>query len=129
MQKIIKTGVLFTIIFSFFSSPALAATESSDAAMAVTGGIAGLSLLGFTGGIMLFSIVFGLLQLIMVAAGIALLVLWVWMLIDVIQRDDKDFPNKDNSNEKLMWLLIILFTSYIGGAIYYYLVYRKMQKK
>ena len=51
-------------------------------------------------------------------------VFWIWMLIDVIKRQDKDFPSKSD-NQKLIWILVLVFTSYIGAAIYYFLVYRK----
>ena len=51
-------------------------------------------------------------------------VLWVFMLIDVVKRDDKDFPAK-GENQKLIWILVVVLTSYIGAGIYYFLVYKK----
>jgi prolipoprotein diacylglyceryltransferase len=56
------------------------------------------------------------------------LTLWIWMLIDVIRRKDGQFPQPQNKDQKLIWLLIVILTSYIGAAIYYFMVYRKAGK-
>lgn len=47
------------------------------------------------------------------------MIFWVFMLVDLVKRE---FPKKDG---KLMWLLIVLLTSYIGALIYYFLVKKK----
>ena len=57
---------------------------------------------------------------------VALGVLWLIMLIDLIQRRDQDFG--EDKNSKLMWMLIVLLTGYIGAAIYYFMIYRKFKK-
>lgn len=55
------------------------------------------------------------------------LVLWILMLVDVIQRDVKDFPNQ-TENDRLVWILVVALTSWVGALIYYLVVYRKMGK-
>jgi prolipoprotein diacylglyceryltransferase len=66
--------------------------------------------------------IFGVIMMIVSLLG---MVLWIFMLIDVAKRDDKDFPQK-GENQKIMWILIVALTSYIGAGIYYFLVYKKM---
>lgn len=46
-------------------------------------------------------------------------IFWIWMLIDVIKRDFKD------PNERLIWVLVIIFTHLIGAILYYLLVKQK----
>lgn len=53
--------------------------------------------------------VFGLLFLVF---GVAGTVFWVAMIIECATKE----PNHDN---KLIWLLIIIFTHWIGALIYY----------
>ena len=72
----------------------------------------------------LISIIFNLVIFGLIMAG---LILWIVMLIDVIQRKDDEFPNA-SKDSKMLWLLIILLTSYIGGLIYYFLVYKKLPR-
>lgn len=48
-------------------------------------------------------------------------IFWVWMLVDAITRDFK----KDL--EKVVWVLLIIFTHVIGAVIYYLVV--KMRAK
>ena len=40
-------------------------------------------------------------------------VFWVMMIIDVLKREFK------NENDKMMWMLLIVFTHFIGALIYY----------
>lgn len=44
--------------------------------------------------------------------GVAGTVLWIWMLVDCAIHET------DARNEKLTWILIILFTHWIGGLLY-----------
>lgn len=62
----------------------------------------------------------------MIILGLASVVLWVWALVDCLNRKDYD-----SDNEKLLWALVILFAGIIGAAIYYFLVKRKkdLEKK
>lgn len=39
---------------------------------------------------------------------------WVWMLVDCLTHETP----KDN--EKLLWVLLIIFTKFIGAAVYYF---------
>ena len=50
--------------------------------------------------------------------GLAALVLFIWALVDAIKN-----PNLD-SNARLIWILVIIFTSPIG-PILYFLIGRK----
>jgi len=76
----------------------------------------------FAGG---FTILFCCIYVVALLVAIATLVLWIWMLIDVITRDDNKFGTTISENSKLVWLLIILLTSWVGAAIYYFVVYKK----
>jgi hypothetical protein len=46
------------------------------------------------------------------AIGLAGLVLWIWMLIEVLTRET------DEGNNRLIWTLVIVFTHWIGALIY-----------
>ena len=54
--------------------------------------------------------------------GIFFFVFWILMLVDVIQRKFK----KDS--DKIIWILIIVFTNWVGAIIYYFVV-KKPNKK
>lgn len=56
--------------------------------------------------------------------NLAGVVFWIWLLIDVIKRKDNDFGSKSD-NQKLIWILILVFTSYLGALIYFFMVYKK----
>jgi len=45
--------------------------------------------------------------------GLLLLALWVWMLVDCLQREFRD------SITKAIWVLVILFASWVGAVIYW----------
>ena len=42
---------------------------------------------------------------------------WLWMLVDLLQR--KKFE------DKLVWVLVVLFLNILGAILYYFLVYSK----
>jgi|WetSurMetagenome_2_1015567.scaffolds.fasta_scaffold837127_1 hypothetical protein len=46
--------------------------------------------------------------------GLLATAFWIWMLIDAIKR----CPNADNL--KLIWVLVIVFTHFVGAVIYYF---------
>lgn len=49
--------------------------------------------------------------------GILFSIFWIWMLVDVVKYcDEKD---------KMLWVLIIVFTHWIGALIYFFVVRRK----
>jgi prolipoprotein diacylglyceryltransferase len=58
-----------------------------------------------------FILVIWLLILIVGALGTAF---WIWMIIDVATKEPSD------SNDKVMWVLIVVLTGLIGAAIYYF---------
>lgn len=43
-------------------------------------------------------------------------VLWLYTIVDAIQRDF------DGENDKVLWVLVILFAGFIGSIIYYFVV-------
>lgn len=57
----------------------------------------------------LFFLLFGVVAL----AGFAF---WVWSLVDAIQRPDADWEQAGQN--KLIWILVIIFVGFIGSFIY-----------
>ena len=53
-------------------------------------------------------------------------VFWLWMLIDCLKRSDDKFAIGGN-NAKLIWVLVIIFTGFIGALIYYFII--KIKRK
>ncbi len=39
---------------------------------------------------------------------------WLWMLIDCLTKED-------DQSQKLIWLLVIIFTSFVGAPLYFFL--------
>ena len=58
-------------------------------------------------GLMLFGAIF----------FIAAAVFWLWMLIDLLKRR--------RFEDKLVWVLVLIFINFLGAALYYFLVYSK----
>jgi len=56
----------------------------------------------------------GLVWLAIIVVGIALTVLWILAIIDCAQREFQD------PNEKIVWILVIIFTHSIGTLIYWF---------
>ena len=48
------------------------------------------------------------------AIGVGGTILWVWMLIDCATKEPSE------GNDKVVWLLVILFTHFIGALIYFF---------
>ncbi len=46
--------------------------------------------------------------------GVASIVFWVWMIVDCATKE------KSEGNEKLIWILIIVLTGWIGALIYFF---------
>ncbi len=44
--------------------------------------------------------------------GLAGTVLWIWMLVEVLTREN------DENNNRLVWALVIVFTHWLGALIY-----------
>jgi hypothetical protein len=72
------------------------------------------------------SILVGLLPLLIILPlllmGLALFVFWIWMLVDCATKE----PSQ--GNDKIIWILIIIFAHWIGALIYF-LVRRPERKK
>ncbi len=51
-------------------------------------------------------------------------VVWLWMMIDCLKRPDNAFAVGGNY-AKLIWILVIVFTGFIGALIYYFLIKQK----
>ena len=51
---------------------------------------------------------------IIVGIGILGTSFWVWMLIDCTKNEPSE------GNDKLIWVIIIVFTHLLGAAIYYF---------
>ena len=62
-----------------------------------------------------------LFELFIFGAAIAGTVFWVWMLIDCATNEPS------TGNDKIMWVLIILFTHMVGAIIYYFV--RRPQRR
>jgi asparagine N-glycosylation enzyme membrane subunit Stt3 len=72
-----------------------------------------------------FPCFFGIIWLFFMTLTVFGVILWIIMLIDLIKRDDKEFPSS-SKDQKMLWLLIVLLTGWIGGVIYYFMVYKKV---
>lgn len=55
--------------------------------------------------------------------GLAFLAFWIWMLIDCIKFEP------DEGNNKLIWVLVIIFTQLLGAIIYYFVQRRERLRK
>jgi hypothetical protein len=78
-----------------------------------------------TGGICALGIIFMLIYVLVFLVSIAGTIFWIVMLVDVIKREESDFPSKAGDNQKLLWLLIVILGGTIGAIVYYFMVYRK----
>lgn len=59
---------------------------------------------------------FMFMMLLAIVIGALLFAFWIWMIIDCAKRNFK----KDT--DKVVWILVIVFLSFLGGAIYYFAV-------
>ncbi len=48
---------------------------------------------------------------------VLIFVFWIWMLIECVMRKKFD--------DKLIWVLVIIFLHFIGALLYYFLVHKK----
>ena len=63
-----------------------------------------------------------LLILFLVPVAFAFFAFWLWMLVDCATKE----PSQ--GNDKIIWILVIIFTHWIGALIYY-LVRRPERKR
>ena len=57
---------------------------------------------------------FGILILFAIVINLVLIVFWLWMLIDCATKEPSE------GNDKVIWILILIFTGWIGGLIYFF---------
>lgn len=80
-----------------------------------------------------FSSMMCLVYVVPVTISIAALVLWIIALVDVVQRDPMDFPNardgRYDANERVIWIVIVVFGSGIGALVYYLVVMRSIPRR
>lgn len=62
---------------------------------------------------------------IMAILGLVLLVLWLWMLIDCVKRDETQF---EGGITKVVWIVLMIFLGGLASIAYYFMVYRKLGK-
>jgi len=86
------------------------AVDAADAAGAVLAG----SLLA---GVMFF-------MFFLIAIALLCTAFWIWMLVDCAMR--KNFRGE---NDKVIWILVIVFLHWLGGLVYYFAVKRSLDKR
>ena len=60
--------------------------------------------------------------------SIAAPVLWLWMLIDAILREEYEYPGATaTSNNRLLWALLIAFVQ-VAAVPYFFVVYTKVRR-
>lgn len=63
---------------------------------------------------LLFGCIFGLI-------GILGTIFWIWMIVDCATNEPAE------GNDKVIWILVIVLTHFIGAAIYYFV--RRPERK
>ena len=53
-------------------------------------------------------------------------ILWAWMLIDALLREDRDYPG-ETPNSRLLWVLLILLV-HLTAIAYFFMVYTKKRR-
>jgi len=51
-------------------------------------------------------------------------VFYLWMLIDAIRRNN--YTGKD---DKILWIVLFIFTGWLGAILYYFIIKRKLDNK
>jgi len=49
------------------------------------------------------------------------MVFWIWMIVDVL-------TNEPSGDDKIVWVLVVILTHWIGATIYYFVRKRKRVK-
>ena len=62
-----------------------------------------------------------LLMIVLMLIPIAFLVFWIWMIVDVIKRE-----NFEGENDKILWIIVVLLAGIIGAVVYYFIIKRKL---
>lgn len=79
-----------------------------------------VEMISLFGGVMILAILF---ILIIVALTVFIFVFWILMLVDCVKRKFKE------GSDKIVWVIVIIFTQIIGAIIYYFVVKAKDKKK
>ena len=74
------------------------------------------ALLSLFAGLIVFIWLLGLLMMI---AGIAALLFWIMMIVDVAKREFK------KQNDKIAWVLVVVLAGFIGAVVYYFVIKKK----
>jgi hypothetical protein len=59
------------------------------------------------------------LMLIFIGLSVFFFIFWILMIIDCVKRKFKE------ENDKIIWVIVIIFAGIIGAAIYYFVVKNK----
>jgi len=86
-----------------FAQSGLAATTKAPAGWKAKGNV----MVGMLG---IFGLLFALAAFCLAVLGT---VFWIWMLVDCATKESSQ------GNEKLIWILIILFTHFLGALLYF----------
>ena len=118
MKKLTKLAPIAGVAMAMLPMAAKAADDmtSSDYTVTTTADAAATS--AAAGG--LFAGFF-VIWAIMVLAGIALFIFWIFMLIDVFKR-----TNWKQESDKTLWILLVILLGYLGAIIYYFAVKRPL---
>ena len=71
---------------------------------------------------MLTALITLILILMFFLVAILVFVFWIWTIVDCTRRDFR------KENDKIVWILLIIFTGPIGSIIYYFEVHRRFKK-
>ena len=67
----------------------------------------------------MFFLLWIFLFLLMIGAGIASMVFWIFMIVDCAKRDFK------SDNDKVVWIILLAMTHVLGATIYYFVIKKK----
>lgn len=77
---------------------------------------------------LLFGVSVASVSIALVALSLAAPLLWLWMLIDSIIREEWEYPGATpTSNNRLLWVLLILLTQ-IAAIPYFFMVHSKIRR-
>lgn len=67
--------------------------------------------------ILLYLLIFGASTVL----GLSVICFWIWMLVDCLKYE------KSEGNDKIVWMLVIVLTNWIGALIYFFV--RRPERK
>jgi hypothetical protein len=68
----------------------------------------------------------GFVFLFILVFGLGGFVLWIWALVDAVQRSDADWEQAGQN--KLVWILILIFLGLIGSLIYLFVARPQLEE-